>query len=221
VWWLWHTAPWAKAAPAIRALALEREEKLQVRAPLQYALLSDFLSLHTLKDGQHLENGLYLFNTNLAVFLPRIYDALSAPQSLQFGPKHHRAEFSEANLWVGYGGTISGLHFDDMPNLHHIVEGTKDVLLFPPEDVQKMISHVGIIDVETFTSPDGGVLGPDSGRAVDAQAHRTRQYPTDDVLQPSKLFREATPTRCVAHRYGMFQRIMLRNRKSDHGKVTM
>ena len=38
-----------------------------MRAPLQYALLSDFLSLHTLKDGQHLENGLYLFNTNLGV----------------------------------------------------------------------------------------------------------------------------------------------------------
>ena len=38
----------------------------------------------------------------------------------------------EANLWLGLGGTVSGLHFDAFTNLHRVYAGTKDALLFPP-----------------------------------------------------------------------------------------
>lgn len=149
-------APWAEAVSAVRKLAAEHEDTLFVRGAQEYVLLSDFLRL----DPTQLRRGLYLFNSNLAVYLPRLNDAIRAPPTLQVGaqppgrrqqppqPRRPAGRLAEVNLWKGYGGTISGLHFDALDNLHHIYEGTKDFLLFPNSDAPKMTSRAGIIEVK-------------------------------------------------------------------------
>ncbi|CAM9293620.1 unnamed protein product [Ectocarpus sp. 6 AP-2014] len=42
------------------------------------------------------------------------------------------------NLWVGKGGTTAVLHYDDYENLLCQVRGTKELVLFPPKDLENL-----------------------------------------------------------------------------------
>lgn len=43
---------------------------------------------------------------------------------------------AKANFWMNFGGIDTGLHFDDEPGVLCVVDGVKDVLLYPPSDTQ-------------------------------------------------------------------------------------
>lgn len=43
-----------------------------------------------------------------------------------------------SNLWLGKGATTSPLHYDEYENLLSQVRGTKEILLFPPTDIDRL-----------------------------------------------------------------------------------
>jgi tetratricopeptide (TPR) repeat protein len=190
-------APWANVSTRVRQLAAEgegEEATVLVRGSREYMLLQDFLRLNP----AYLKHSLYLFNSNLNVYMPRIDAAIKAPRTLTFGPMQHKGTLAEVNLWAGYGATMSGLHFNTMHNLHHVVEGTKEILLFPPEDGDKMTSTHGIIEVTPGTNATNDNVGPDDSElAPGVSARRAHHVPVADVMQPSAQFREATAMRCL------------------------
>ena len=56
---------------------------------------------------------------------------------------------AERNIWMGYGGTVSGLHYYSFHNLHYLVEGSKDFLLFEPES--RKVIEKSMVEVKTST----------------------------------------------------------------------
>jgi hypothetical protein len=50
-------------------------------------------------------------------------------------------EGADANFWFNFGGVDTGLHFDDDDGLLCLVEGMKDVLLYPPSDSEYLYPY--------------------------------------------------------------------------------
>lgn len=63
----------------------------------------------------------------------KILDILNEDFECPFPEKMTNAK---ANFWMNFGGIDTGLHFDDEPGILCVVEGTKEVLLYPPENSQ-------------------------------------------------------------------------------------
>ena len=43
-----------------------------------------------------------------------------------------------ANLWLGAGETVSPLHYDEYDNVLLVLRGRKELLLFPPSDLEHL-----------------------------------------------------------------------------------
>ena len=43
-----------------------------------------------------------------------------------------------ANLWLGAGETVSPLHYDEYDNVLLVLRGRKELLLFPPADLEHL-----------------------------------------------------------------------------------
>lgn len=46
----------------------------------------------------------------------------------------------EANLWIGPGGQMSGLHFDEMDNLNCVITGEKRWVMFPQSEHSRLLA---------------------------------------------------------------------------------
>jgi hypothetical protein len=76
---------------------------------------------------------------------------------------------SKVNIWFGTGNTVSGLHFDRSPNWYAQVHGSKQFILFSP-------------DQATFLYPQSGV-----------NSHQSAVDPVQPDLEKFPKFAEATP----------------------------
>lgn len=63
----------------------------------------------------------------------RILEILEGDFEIPF-PDHMKN--ANANFWMNFGGIDTGLHYDDEDGLLCVVEGYKEVLLYPPSDSQ-------------------------------------------------------------------------------------
>ena len=56
----------------------------------------------------------------------------------------------EHNLWVGSGGTVSRLHFDEYDNVIAAVRGSREILMFPPTARKHLVfDQVSILHEES------------------------------------------------------------------------
>jgi [protein]-arginine 3-hydroxylase / protease len=53
-------------------------------------------------------------------------------------PFVNRADLLEGVLWLGSGGQVTPLHFDDSDNLNVVIRGRKRWLLFPPSEIRNL-----------------------------------------------------------------------------------
>jgi hypothetical protein len=128
---------WA-SVPQVASQLEAGEATVVVRGAQEHMLLSDLLAM-----WGRAPQPIYLANGNMDVYLPCMRSAVNASHALldpTYGRNSSRA-LREVNVWVGVGGgTASGQHADvGLHNWHHVVSGTKDVLLFPPtpRDVER------------------------------------------------------------------------------------
>jgi lysine-specific demethylase 8 len=80
---------------------------------------------HLVVNAIHL-GGPSWYRTAQPVF-PELWPEVRVPSCLGKIPLH------EVNLWMGYGGVNSHLHFDPQDNFLVMLKGRKRVLLFPPD----------------------------------------------------------------------------------------
>lgn len=67
-----------------------------------------------------------------------ILDILAEDFEVPFPEKMLNAD---ANFWMNFGGLDTGLHFDDEDGLLCVVEGYKEILLYPPSDSQYLYPY--------------------------------------------------------------------------------
>ncbi len=70
----------------------------------------------------------------------RIIDELSCDFSFPFSEIESSAELGH-NFWMNFGGIDTGLHYDDDEGLLCVVDGTKKVILYPPDDSQYLYPY--------------------------------------------------------------------------------
>ncbi|CAM9512172.1 unnamed protein product [Ectocarpus sp. 12 AP-2014] len=111
---------------------LARGDEVLVRPPTTSMAFSDFVRLlrqEGIKETFYLE---YLalhqyLGTPMAEMVP-----------LPTAAAESGLELLLTNLWVGKGGTTAVLHYDDYENLLCQVRGTKELMLFPPKDLENL-----------------------------------------------------------------------------------
>ena len=100
-------------------------DEVLVRPPETHMRLADLLTLLRAPTAETF----YLEYNALHQYLGGVMRALvpTPPQAAGLRPLL-------TNLWLGKGATVSPLHYDEYENLLAQVRGTKELLLFPPED---------------------------------------------------------------------------------------
>ena len=97
--------------------------------------MSDFLvQINEIVDGKRINANIYLVVSKIMSHsrrskpeLPTLLKDLNIPYFIPF------ARLWEINLWVGYGGNRSNLHFDPEENLLNVIKGSKKFVLFSPD----------------------------------------------------------------------------------------
>lgn len=103
----------------VAKLLLPGEDKVMVRGIQDNILLADFLAL-----AGKAPLAMYLAQCNLDVHMPCARSLVRMPEELVFeegtevNSSLDRGKLAEVNLWIGLGGTVSGLHSDGFHNLH-------------------------------------------------------------------------------------------------------
>ena len=102
------------------------------------------------------------------------------------------------NLWLGKGSTTSPLHYDEYENLLSQVSGTKELLLFPPEDLPHLEYTARPKGVLSYAWPNTFTRKP-----IDAEARAARVVfaASINMTHPDERRRAAlarcTPLRCT------------------------
>lgn len=65
-------------------------------------------------------------------------EAVTSMAPLPLPAAESKLELVLTNLWISKGGTVAVLHYDDFENLLCQVKGTKELLLFPPDDINRL-----------------------------------------------------------------------------------
>lgn len=94
-------------------------------------------------------------------------------------PYWTRRHLFEANLWMGAGGQVSGLHFDEFDNLNAPVHGHKRWILFPRDQTQRLL------DGDWGLNSIGPGFHADAPRRFSGGRSRVRGYQC--VTQPGQL----------------------------------
>ncbi|CAM9573509.1 unnamed protein product [Scytosiphon promiscuus] len=111
---------------------LDPRDEVLVRPPATSMAFSDFVRLLREKG---IKETFYLEYLALHQYLG---DALAEMVPLPAAAAESGLELLLTNLWVGKGGTTAVLHYDDYENLLCQVRGTKELVLFPPEDLENL-----------------------------------------------------------------------------------
>eukprot|EP00903_Cladosiphon_okamuranus_P016604 g15317.t1 len=107
-------------------------EEVLVRPPSTSMAFSDFVRLLRQKG---IKETFYLEYLALHQYLGA---ALADMVPLPSAAAESGLELLLTNLWVGKGGTTAVLHYDDYENLLCQVRGTKELVLFPPKDLENL-----------------------------------------------------------------------------------
>jgi hypothetical protein len=94
-------------------------------------------------------------------------------------PYWAREHLFEANLWMGPGGQVSGLHFDEFDNLNAPIHGHKRWILFPHDQTQRLL------DGDWGMNTIGPGFHADAPRRFSGERSRVRGYQC--VTQPGQL----------------------------------
>ncbi|KAL1530038.1 hypothetical protein AB1Y20_000963 [Prymnesium parvum] len=108
------------------AWQLPEESEVLVRPPETHMRLADYLSLLEVPTTE----SFYVEYNALHQYI--------GEELRQMAPVPSEAEWLRpllCNLWLGKGATTSPLHYDEYENLLAQVEGTKELVLFPPSDL--------------------------------------------------------------------------------------
>ena len=159
-----------------------------VRPPATSMLLHDFFTLSNKTKGPTF----YLEYLALHQYLGPPFLALVPPP-----PTAKEAlEPLVTNLWVGTRPTVSPLHYDDYENLLCQITGRKEVVLFPPADIDRLYYVGRPKGVLRFTPPSTFVRDP---AAVDPRAFvfGSSVHVDRPDLARHPLYASTTPTRAL------------------------
>ncbi|CAN0160535.1 unnamed protein product [Pylaiella littoralis] len=111
---------------------LDPGEEVLVRPPATSMAFSAFVRL--LRE-EGIKESFYLEYLALHQYLG---DSLAEMVPLPAAVAESGLELLLTNFWVGKGGTTAVLHYDDYENLLCQLRGTKELVLFPPKDLQNL-----------------------------------------------------------------------------------
>ena len=185
-----------------RLWGLSEGDEVLVRPPETHMRLTDLLALLRLGDGAEggdAEGGgggaarFYLEYNALHQYLGR--------ELRQMAPCPPQASFLRpllSNLWLGNGATTSPLHYDEYENLLAQVRGRKELILFPPEDIERLEYRARPKGRLQYEWPRTFTREPVS---VEAAATRVIFAASINLTQPDRERREAlrrcSPVRCT------------------------
>jgi len=197
------SAAWLGSSSVARALkAGERssgrqEENLVVRGSQSFITLKDFVALS--QGVGQLNTALYLFAGNTDVYMPGFRKLITAPRTLAPARGPPSGPLAEVNMWLGVGGTVSGLHADQMHNLHHLIDGeAKEFLLFPPHQAGKL-SQEPMVEVKSRTDAGGHNAKAGTAPASEAEGVRVENFASADCEHPDDTFLQATAMKCTVN----------------------
>ena len=154
-------------------------DEVLVRPPETHMRLSDLLTL--LKE--HTAESFYLEYNALHQYLGALLREMAPPppQAAQLRPLL-------TNLWLGKGSTTSPLHYDEYENLLCQVSGTKELLLFPPDDLPHLEYTARPKGILSYAWPNTFSRAP-----IDAAARATRVVfaASVNMTHPSERQRDA------------------------------
>ncbi|XP_048513078.1 bifunctional peptidase and arginyl-hydroxylase JMJD5 isoform X2 [Athalia rosae] len=101
--------------------------------------LSEFLKSYLSSDKSSTPG--YLAQYELFEQIPELMNDISIPDYCSFSDTQEEALPPNINAWLGPGGTISPLHFDPKNNLLCQVFGTKQIVLFHPDETPKLYPY--------------------------------------------------------------------------------
>lgn len=119
--------------------------KLDKSGAVNYDVVETQKMQHFLQYIQHYQNnsnipdaqGIYLITSRLMthekarnVQLPELLKDIEVPCFIPYN------KLWEINLWIGIGGNRSNLHFDPEENILTILQGSKSIVLFPPNQTK-------------------------------------------------------------------------------------
>ena len=99
-----------------------------VRSPQQWMRFKTFLLLAARNTAFDSAKGVYLHQCNVPIQIPELSDQTRPPKWARKAFGH----IVQQNLWLSGGGTGEPLHFDKYENIHGVVRGRREFLLFPP-----------------------------------------------------------------------------------------
>ncbi|KAL1122079.1 hypothetical protein AAG570_003485, partial [Ranatra chinensis] len=109
---------------------------------MQLLTLHDFILKHIIEKGT--TTG-YLAQHQLFNQIPELKADIRVPEYCYLSEREEDDDNVDINAWFGPSGTVSPLHYDPKHNLLTQIVGRKRVLLYCPEDSEKLYSHGGLM----------------------------------------------------------------------------
>ncbi|CAH1159504.1 unnamed protein product [Phyllotreta striolata] len=100
--------------------------------------LKEFIERHYLSDTGDIG---YLAQHNLFEQITELKDDIRIPDYCCLSTDYEHTTEPDINAWLGPKGTVSPLHHDPKNNLLTQVYGTKQIILFSPEDTPNLYPH--------------------------------------------------------------------------------
>lgn len=152
--------------------------------------LKNFLSIVTnfssaLANEESYSGGLYLHQTSIPTQIPTLGGHTEPPKWARKGLGKSTDEY----LWVSGGGTATAIHNDAFDNVHGVIRGAREMILFPPSSGIRGLEVVPMADIRPDATAKELISGSAYSRVmaspVWAENIATRAYRNSTDLEGS------------------------------------
>mmetsp|Transcript_53283 Transcript_53283/g.72794 ORF Transcript_53283/g.72794 Transcript_53283/m.72794 type:complete len:529 (-) Transcript_53283:258-1844(-) len=161
-----------------------------LRSPTQWMRLKNFLSIVTnfssaLANEESYSGGLYLHQTSIPTQIPTLGGHTEPPKWARKGLGKSIDEY----LWVSGGGTATAIHNDAFDNVHGVIRGAREMILFPPSSGIHGLEVVPMADIRPDATAKELISGSAYSRVMTspvwAENIATRAYRNSTDLEGS------------------------------------
>ena len=145
---------WRQRIGRLSKATAARNRHVLVRPSKTFMRLRDFASIVALerrrgRRGRAMSEGrVYMHQTEVSTFCPSMLEWVRPPSWTA-----NASALREIHLWWSSGETLTTIHRDSAHNIMSLVSGSKEFLLFPPEETEKLY-YDRVVDVSRVWNPD-------------------------------------------------------------------